>query len=185
MAPPLLKEKQPRLTWPRVANHKSPTVGLTHGATGYKGTRQEHGCRPLNRKPTLTTKLQRHRRTWARRGRASASCVPRWGPLAHLPRLIDKPPCHSTANVHTSTQAHKPSAKQCTALRAHLTHTIKAWSRGTHAECTVRRDACMPRHIGQTAQPKTHDTEQSTNHVIQCSATPQREVDNVYMLYTW
>ena len=54
-----------------------------------------------------TTKLQRHRRTWARRGRASASCVPRWGPLAHLPRLIDKPPCHSTTNAHTSTQAHK------------------------------------------------------------------------------
>ena len=41
----------------------------------------------------------------------------------------------------------------------------------------------MPRHRGQTAQPKTRDAEQSTHHIIQCSANPQREVDNVYMLY--
>ena len=34
MAPPLLKEKLPRLPWPRVANHKSPIAGLTHGAPG-------------------------------------------------------------------------------------------------------------------------------------------------------
>ena len=44
----------------------------------------------------------------------------------------------------------------------------------------------MPRHRGQTAQPKTRDAEQSTHHIIQCSVTPQREVDNVYIyaIYT-
>ena len=34
IAPPLLKEKLPRLPRPRVANHKSPIAGLTHGAPG-------------------------------------------------------------------------------------------------------------------------------------------------------
>ena len=34
VAPPLLKEKLPRLPRPRVANHKSPIAGVTHGAPG-------------------------------------------------------------------------------------------------------------------------------------------------------
>ena len=33
-APPLLKEKLPRLPWPGVANHKPPILGLTQGAPG-------------------------------------------------------------------------------------------------------------------------------------------------------
>ena len=33
-APPLLKEKLPRLPWPGVANHKPPILGLTLGAPG-------------------------------------------------------------------------------------------------------------------------------------------------------
>ena len=33
-APPLLKEKLPRLPWPGLANHKPPILGLTHGAPG-------------------------------------------------------------------------------------------------------------------------------------------------------
>ena len=33
-APPLLKEKLPRLPWPGVADHKPPILGLTHGAPG-------------------------------------------------------------------------------------------------------------------------------------------------------
>ena len=33
-APPLVKEKLPRLPWPGVANHKPPIPGLTHGAPG-------------------------------------------------------------------------------------------------------------------------------------------------------
>ena len=41
----------------------------------------------------------------------------------------------------------------------------------------------MARQRGQTAQPKTRDAEQSTHHIIQCPATPQREADNVCMLY--
>ena len=34
IAPPLLKEKVPRLPRPRVANHKYPIAGPTHGAPG-------------------------------------------------------------------------------------------------------------------------------------------------------
>ena len=41
----------------------------------------------------------------------------------------------------------------------------------------------MARQREQTAQPRTRDTEQSTHHIIHCSATPQREVDNVCILY--
>ena len=186
MAPPLLKEKLPRLPWPRVANHKSPTVG-PHGAPGYKGTRQEHTRanehqaskkkNPTSRMPVL---LSMHLKNEYLRfivcdpfadmvGASVVStsgahrCVsrPQVGPFAvmtfnrllegpskqtckrahkhqtskkwelyvegaddmisykvhHLPHLIDKPPCHSTANAHTST---KPNSALHYARTTHI-----------------------------------------------------------------
>ena len=47
-APPLLKEKLPRLPWRGVANHKPPILGLTHGPPGSAGFR---GFRRVRRVP--------------------------------------------------------------------------------------------------------------------------------------
>ena len=87
MASPLLKEKLPRLPWPGVANHKSRTVGLTHGAPGYKGTRQEHGAR-IQQKADLDKQIAKTQKDMGKARARLGELRPKVGPSAHCPSAL-------------------------------------------------------------------------------------------------